>query len=60
MGIITHIRLQQLQNNLWSTTNILQHSCLHIDGPNKKTTTYKIIQLFSKLQLTIQANSNIL
>ena len=60
MGITTHIRLQQLQNNLWSTTNILQHFCLHIDGPNKNTTTYKIIQLFNKLQLTIQANSNIL
>jgi alpha/beta superfamily hydrolase len=60
IGISTHIRLQQLQNNLWSTTNILQHPHPYIDGPNKNTTTYKIIQLFNKLQITLQANSNIL
>ena len=58
MGISTHIRLQQLQNNLWSTTNILHHSNPIIDEPNKHTTTFKIIQLLNDLQLTIQTHSS--
>lgn len=41
LGNSTHIRLQQLQNNLWSTTNILQHPNPLIDGPNKHSTTFK-------------------
>jgi len=45
LGTSTHIRLQQLQNNLWSTINILQHPHLLIDGSNKNTTTYQIILL---------------
>jgi len=60
MGTSTHIRLQQLQNNLWSTTNILQHPNPSIDGPNKRTTTFKIIQLLNHLQLTIQTHFNFL
>ena len=60
MGTSTHIRLQQLQNNLWSTTNILQHPNPLIDRPNKNTTTFKIIQLLSQLNLTIQAHTTCL
>ena len=56
LGITTHIRLQQLQNNLWSTTNILQHPHPIIDGPNKHTTTFKIIQLLNYLQTPIHAH----
>ena len=43
LGTSTQIRLQQLQNNLWSSTNILQHSKPLIDGANKHTTTFHII-----------------
>ena len=55
-----HIKLQQLQNNLWSTTNILQHSQPIIDGPNKYITNFKIIQLFTHLNMQITANQEII
>ena len=54
----TKIRIQQLQNNLWSTTNILQHSNPIIDGPNKHTTTFKIIQLHNHLGIQIIHNTH--
>ena len=60
LGITTRIRLQQLQNNLWSATNILQHTQPIIDGPNRHTTNFKIIQLLNHMGITVQANSNIL
>jgi hypothetical protein len=60
LGTTTHIRLQQLQNNLWSTTNILQHSQPIIDGPNKYTTNFKIIQLLTHLNMQITANQEII
>ena len=59
LGISTCIRLQQLQNNLWSTTNILQHPQPNIDGPNKSTLNFKIIQLLIHLNFSITANNNI-
>src|ERR1043165_7656492 len=59
LGISIRIRLQQLQNNLWSTTNILQHPQPNIDGPNKFTLNFKIIQLLKHLNFTIMANSSI-
>ena len=59
LGTSTHIRLQQLQNNLWSTINILAHPNPIIDGPNKHTTTFKIIQLLRHLNLTITINPNL-
>jgi hypothetical protein len=43
LGISTRIRIQQLQNNLWSTINILQHPQPSIDGPNKHTLNFYII-----------------
>ena len=43
LGISTRIRLQQLQNNLWSSTSILIHDNPIIDGPNKHTINFKII-----------------
>jgi len=43
LEISTKIRIQQLQNNLWSTTDILQHPNPIIDGLNKHTTNFKII-----------------
>ena len=58
LGTTTHIRLQQLQNNLWSTTNILSHPHPIIDGPNKHCTTFKIIQLLNYLQISIHSYSN--
>src|SRR6185295_6753077 len=60
LGISTKIRLQQLQNNLWSATNILQHSQPLIDGPNKLTLNFKIIQLLQHLGISIIANSNVI
>jgi hypothetical protein len=60
LGISTKIRLQQLQNNLWSATNILQHNQPLIDGPNKLTFNFKIIQLLQHLGISILANSNVL
>jgi hypothetical protein len=57
LGVTTQIRLQQLQNNLWSTTNILQHPNPLIDGANKHTTTFQIIQLLRHMQFTITAYS---
>ena len=60
LGTSTHIRLQQLQNNLWSTTNILLHPNPKIDGANKNTTTFKIIQLLKHLELSIHAHSDIM
>jgi hypothetical protein len=53
LGISTRIRLQQLQNNLWSPTNIFIHTNPIIDGPNKLTTNFKITQIISHLGLTI-------
>jgi ribonuclease HI len=58
LGTSTQIRIQQLQNNLWSTTNILQHPNPQVEGPNKHTTTFKIIKLFNYLGITIIANNN--
>src|SRR6185437_7393071 len=60
LGNSTHIRLQQLQNNLWSTTNILQHPNPLIDGPNKYSTTFKTILLLKHLECSIAAHSEIL
>ncbi|KAF0526188.1 RNA-directed DNA polymerase from mobile element jockey-like [Gigaspora margarita] len=60
LGISTHIRLQQLQNNLWSTTNILTHPNPVIDGINKNTTTFKITLLLRHLDSTIHAHTDIL
>src|SRR5437868_2260683 len=54
----TKIRIQQLQNNLWSTTNILQHSNPIIDSLNKHTTNFKIIQLLNHLGAQIIHNTN--
>src|ERR1043165_9802152 len=53
LGITTKVRLQQLQNNLWSTTNILQHYEPVIDGHNKLTLNFKIIQLLQHLKIII-------
>ena len=58
MGISTQIRLQQLQNNLWSTTNIFQHSQPQIDSPNKNSTNFKIILLLKHLNIPISTNTN--
>src|ERR1043165_1444353 len=60
LGTSTRIRLQQLQNNLWSTINILQHPNPTIDGPNRYTLNFKIIQLLIHLNTSITANPNIL
>src|SRR5690242_9109901 len=60
LGTTTRIRLQQLQNNLWSTINILQHPQPIINGPNRFTLNFKIIQLLTHLKLSVTANSNIL
>ena len=60
LGTTTHIRLQQLQNTLWSTINILQHPKPTITGPNKYSTTFQIILLFKHLQLSIQAHESYL
>jgi ribonuclease HI len=60
LGTTTHIRLQQLQNTLWSTINILQHSKPNITGPNKYSTTFQIILLFKHLQLSVQAHESYL
>src|SRR5205085_8618839 len=58
LGTSTQIRLQQLQNNLWSTTNILQHPQPQIDGPNKHSTNFKIILLCNYLNIPILTNTN--
>jgi hypothetical protein len=58
LGLSTQIRIQQLQNNLWSTISLLQHPNPLIDGPNKYTTTYKIIKLLNPLNIVITANNN--
>ena len=58
LGTTTHIRIQQLQNNLWSPTSIFLHSNPIIDGPNKLSTNFKIIQLFKHLGWSINSNSN--
>ncbi|RIB08210.1 hypothetical protein C2G38_2212231 [Gigaspora rosea] len=49
LGTTTHIRIQQIQNNLWLSTNIFLHPNPTIDGPNRYTTNFKIIQLFKHL-----------
>src|SRR5260363_145044 len=59
LGNTTRIRLQQLQNNLWSTTSILQYLAPWVDGPNRLTTTFKIILLFSRPGISVTANDNI-
>ena len=56
LNITTLIRVQQLQNNLWSPTSIFTHPNPTIDGPNKSTTTFKIIQLFKHLNWSISPN----
>ena len=43
LGTSIQIHLQQLQNNLWSSTNILQHPKPLINRPNKHITTFHII-----------------
>ena len=58
LGTTTHIWLQQLQNNLWSTNNILTHPHPIIDGPDKHSTIFKIIQLFNHLQISVHSYSN--
>src|SRR5437763_6558136 len=60
LGTITKIRIQQLQNNLWFTTNILQHSNPIIDGKNKYSTNFKIIQLLQHLNMQIDAYYSII
>ena len=59
LGISTRIRLQQLQNNLWSTVNIFEHPHPNVDGQNKHTLNFKIIQLLPQIAVTIRANPNI-
>ena len=59
LGTSTQIRLQQLQNNLWSSTNILQHPKPLIDGANKHTTTFHIIQLLRYINITILAHNTL-
>jgi len=56
LGTSTRIRLQQLQNNLWSPTSILIHDNPIIDGPNKHTVNFKIIQLFKHLGVMFTSN----
>ena len=58
LGISTQIRVQQLQNNLWSSTSILSHPNPIIDGPNRHTTNFKIIQLLKYLNWTVNPNPN--
>jgi ribonuclease HI len=57
LGISSLIRLQQLQNNLWSTSSILSHPNPIIDGPNKSTTNFKIIQLINHLGWNVSSNN---
>jgi hypothetical protein len=59
LSVTTCIRLQQLQNNLWSTINILEHPQPNVDGQDKYTLNFKIIQLFPQIAVSIRANSNI-
>src|SRR5690242_5944892 len=56
LGISTRIRIQQLQNNLWSPTNIFTHPNPIIDGPNRLTTNFKIIQLIKHIGWTFFTN----
>jgi len=56
LGISTRIRIQQLQNNLWSPTSILIHDNPYIDGPNKHTINFKIIQFFKHFGITFASN----
>jgi hypothetical protein len=56
LGTSSRIRLQQLQNNLWSSTNILTHPNPTIDGPNKNSTSFKILKLFNYLGISITHN----
>jgi ribonuclease HI len=58
LGITTRIRLQQLQNNLWSPTNILQHPSPIVYGPNRHTLNFKIIKLMRYLNISSSVNSN--
>jgi len=60
LGTTTKIRIQQLQNNLLSITNILQHSNPIINGKNKYSTNFKIIQLLQHLNMQIDAHSSII
>src|SRR6185295_12059414 len=57
LGISTCIRIQQLQNNLWSSTSILIHNNPYINKPNKHTINFKIIQLFKHFGITFASNS---
>src|SRR5260363_176110 len=58
LGTTTHIRIQQIQNNLWSPTSIFSHPNPIIDGPNRHTTNFKIILLFKHLNCIISTNIN--
>ena len=60
LGTTTKICIQQLQNNLWSITNILHHPNLIIDRKNKYSTNFKIIQLLQHLDMQINAYSSII
>jgi hypothetical protein len=53
VGISTRIRLQQLQNNLWSSISILAHPNPIIDGHNKHSTNFKISQLITHINWSI-------
>ena len=59
LGLTTKIRIQQLQNNLWSTTNIFQYHNPIINGINKHSTNFKIIQLLKHLDIQISSHSSI-
>jgi ribonuclease HI len=58
VGTSTRIRLQQLQNNLWSSISILAHLNPIIDGHNKHTTNFKITQLISHIGWSVSPNLN--
>ena len=58
LGTSTKIRLQQLQNNLWSPIQIFSHPNPIIDGPNKSTTNFKIIQLLNHLEISLSNSLN--
>jgi hypothetical protein len=56
LGTSTRIRIQQLQNNLWSPTSIFSHPNPIIDGPNHLTTNFKIVQLIRHIGWTFSIN----
>src|SRR5437868_14277982 len=60
LGTTTKNRIQQLQNNLWSTTDILHHTDPIIDGKNKYSTNFKTIHLFHDLNMQIDTHPSIM